>query len=141
MQSIKIERGKAKTSKKPKILVVDDEPHIVRMIKLAVEDKFEVVEAYSALEAIKKARIEKPDLITVDVMMPNTDGLTLCKKFRKIPSTKDIPIMVISAKDSIQDKIAGIDAGAIDYLEKPFKIEELNSKIANNINAYKWWEN
>jgi len=119
---------------KIKVLVVDDEPHIVNLIKLSLNsDDYEIIEAYSGQEAIELAIKNQPHIITMDVMMPNMDGFQVCRELRKIPVTKNIPIMILSAKDALHDKFDGIDAGAIDYLTKPFDPAELNNRIKTNL--------
>lgn len=119
---------------KKKILVVDDEPHIVDLIKFSLDpNKFEIIEAYSGTDAIELAIKEQPDLITLDIMMPNMDGFEICKHLKENSITRNIPVIMISAKNLIQDKFKGIDSGAVDYLEKPFEPEELRRKIETNL--------
>jgi DNA-binding response OmpR family regulator len=118
---------------KPKVLVIDDEPHICHLIRHAIEDRFEVHEAYSAVDAIKCAREIEPDIITMDLMMPGMSGFEICRALKKIPSTREVPIIIISAKDEINDKIEGINVGAIDYITKPFDVNKLVEKIEENL--------
>lgn len=121
------------SSKKQKILVVDDEPHIVDLIKMSLDDQYEVMGAYTGEEAIELAIREKPDIITMDVMMPNLDGFEVTRKLKELDGTKNIPIIIISAKDQLIDKFEGIDSGAIDYITKPFRPQELITKIEQNL--------
>lgn len=118
-----------KQTPKKKILVVDDEPHIVNLIKILLQDRYEIIEAYSSLVAMKKAIEEKPDLITLDVMMPNMDGFELCDRLKANPMTRNIPIIMVTAKTRMKDKIEGIEVGADDYITKPFDPIELEQKI------------
>jgi CheY-like chemotaxis protein len=120
-------------SRKPKILVVDDEPNIVTLLRVNLRDHYEVMDAYCGEEAIKKAKEEKPDLITMDVMMPAMDGLTVSQELKNNPLTKDIPIVIISAKTQTEDKFKAIEAGADDYITKPFTKSELKEVIDNNL--------
>lgn len=118
---------------KKKILVVDDEPHIVNLIKLTLSDDFEVIEAYSGMEAVEKVKTQKPDLVILDLMMPNMDGFETCAKLRTMPQTKQTPIMILSAKSQIVDKFKSINAGADDYMCKPFDPSELQKRVLSNI--------
>lgn len=122
------------TDKKPKILVVDDEPHIAKLIKLSLKKKFDVIEAYNGQTAIEKTNKEKPDLVLLDIMMPGMNGLEVCKKLKHNKITKDIPIVILSAKSQLDDKFQGIDAGAIDYITKPFDPVDLLKKVEANLN-------
>lgn len=119
--------------RKPKILVVDDEPNIVMLLRVNLREDYEVFDAYCGEEAIKKTKELKPDLITMDVMMPTLDGLTVSQMLKSDPETKDIPIVIISAKTQTEDKFKAIEAGADDYITKPFTKKELKEKIDNNL--------
>lgn len=124
----------ASNKKKTKVLIVDDEPHIVKLIKLSLDpEKYEIHEAYSGLEALEKAKSIYPDLITLDIMMPNMSGYEVCKLLKKNPLTSYIPILMLSAKTELKDKMASIMTGADDYLSKPFDPTELVNKIKVNL--------
>jgi len=124
-----------KNSKTSKILVVDDEPHIVNLIKLTLtSDKYEIFSAYSGTEALKLAKQIKPDLIILDLMMPNIDGYEVCENLRKDPKTSELPIMILSAKSQLVDKFKSINVGADDYMTKPFDPEELIKRVKINLN-------
>lgn len=113
-----------------KILVVEDEPHISRLVKVVLEKKgFEVVQAFVGQEGLEKAKTEKPDLIILDVMMPNMDGFEVAKRLSGNKETKGIPIIMLSSAAQFKDKMKGLDAGAADYLTKPFENEELIAKV------------
>lgn len=120
-------------TKKPKILVVDDEPHIAKLIKLSLKKKFDVIEAYNGQTAIEKVNQEKPDLVLLDLMMPGMNGLDVCKKLKHSKTTREIPIVILSAKSQLDDKFQGIDAGAIDYITKPFDPVDLLKKVEANL--------
>ena len=110
-----------------KILVVDDEDLLVKGIRFNLQnDGYEVVTGSNGLEAIEHARINNPDLIILDVMMPEMDGLTACGKIREF---SDVPIILLTAKTTDMDKLMGFDQGADDYLTKPFNILELKARI------------
>jgi len=110
-----------------RILVVDDEKGLVRIIRLNLEqDGFDVVEAYNGSQAMEKLRTTLPDLVLLDVMMPDTDGFTVLKMIRQIGN---IPVIMLTAKGEEDDKIKGLELGADDYVTKPFSPRELTSRI------------
>ena len=123
-----------KQERKTKVLIVDDEPHIVKLIKMTLDPaRYDIYEAYSGAEALEKAKTVYPDLITLDIMMPNMSGYDVCKMLKKNPLTSYIPIVMLSAKTELKDKMASILSGADDYLTKPFDPEELVNKINVNL--------
>lgn len=110
-----------------KICVVDDEDLLVKGIRFNLKNEgYEVVTGSNGLEAVDLARNEKPDLIVLDVMMPEMDGLTACTKIREF---SQVPIILLTAKTDDMDKLMGFDVGADDYLTKPFNILELKARI------------
>ena len=110
-----------------RILVVDDEDLLVKGIRFNLQnDGYEVVTGSNGLEAIELAKTDKPDLIILDVMMPEMDGLTACAKIREF---SNVPIILLTAKTADMDKLLGFDQGADDYLTKPFNILELKARI------------
>ena len=110
-----------------KILVVDDEDLLVKGIRFNLQnDGYEVVTGSNGLDAIELAKSKKPDLIVLDVMMPQMDGLNACAKIREF---SDVPIIMLTAKTDDMDKLMGFDQGADDYLTKPFNILELKARI------------
>jgi two-component system alkaline phosphatase synthesis response regulator PhoP len=114
-----------------KILVVDDERGIVNTLKISLEsDNYKIVEAYTGDGAIRKARLEAPDLILLDIMLLDMTGYEICNILRKDPLTKSIPIIMLTGMGEI-GRMAGLELGADDYITKPFDIKELKSKIRN----------
>lgn len=112
---------------KKRILVVDDEKGLVKIVHLNLEqDGFDVVEAYNGSQAMEKLRTTLPDLVLLDVMMPDMDGFTVLKMIRQIGS---IPVIMLTAKSEEDDKIKGLELGADDYVTKPFSPRELTSRI------------
>ena len=110
-----------------KILVVDDEELLVKGIRFNLQnDGYEVISGTNGLEAITIAKNEKPNLIILDVMMPEMDGLTACQKIREF---SHVPIILLTAKADDIDKLMGFENGADDYLTKPFNILELKARI------------
>ncbi len=114
-----------------KILVVDDERGTVSTLKMSLEsDNYKVVEAYTGDGAIRKARSEVPDLILLDLMLPDMTGYEICNKIRKDPLTRSIPIIMLTGMGET-GRIAGLELGANDYITKPFDLNELKAKIRN----------
>ncbi|MCD4840449.1 MAG: response regulator [Methanosarcinales archaeon] len=113
-----------------KILIVDDELDTLIPLKRALEaEDYLVVEASSGMEAIEKARSAHPDLILLDLMMPGMDGFEVCNVLKDDVLTSHIPIIMLTAKGEIDDKIEGIETGADDYVTKPFDLGELKARI------------
>ncbi len=109
------------------VLVVDDEPHVVEFIAMNLElEGFRVVRAANGYEALEKAAKEMPDLVVLDIMMPDIDGFETLEKLRDISA---IPVIFLSAKGEEVDRIRGLDLGADDYITKPFGPRELVSRI------------
>ena len=109
------------------VLVVDDEPHVVEFIAMNLElEGFRVVRAANGYEALEKAAKEMPDLVILDIMMPDIDGFETLEKLRDISA---IPVIFLSAKGEEVDRIRGLDLGADDYITKPFGPKELVSRI------------
>ncbi len=110
-----------------KILVVDDEELLVKGIRFNLRGEgYDVITGNTGLEALQRAQNENPDLIVLDVMMPEMDGLTACSKIREF---SNVPIILLTAKTDDMDKLMGFDCGADDYLTKPFNILELKARI------------
>ncbi len=113
-----------------KILIVDDELDTLVPLKRTLEaGDYQVIEASNGMEAIEKTRSEQPDLILLDLMMPGMDGIEVCKVLKEDPTTDDIPVIMLTAKGDIEDKIGGIETGADDYVTKPFDLGELKARI------------
>ena len=111
-----------------KILVVDDEQAVRESLRRSLRfNGYEVLTANDGLEAVETVRAENPELVILDVMMPNMDGLEACRTLRS--EGWDRPILVLTARDGVSDRVAGLDAGADDYLPKPFALEELLARV------------
>lgn len=112
---------------RPSILVVDDEPQILRVLRASLPARgFEVRTADSGEEALEAIRKEIPDLVILDLVMPELSGLEVCREVRKI---SEVPIIVLSAKGSEKDKVIALEMGADDYVTKPFGMKELIARI------------
>jgi len=112
-----------------RILVVDDEPSIVELLVYNLRRaNYEVVIARDGEEALVKARLEQPDLIILDLMLPRLDGLEVCRALRR---ERDVPIIMLTARDSEVDRVVGLELGADDYVVKPFSVRELMARVKN----------
>lgn len=115
---------------KPTILIVDDEPDAIELIDFNLRAAgFRTAAAMSGDEALKQAREVLPDLIVLDLMLPEVDGLEVCKILRRDPATSSVPIVMLTAKASELDRILGLELGADDYVTKPFSPRELVLRI------------
>lgn len=113
-----------------KILVIDDLPENVFMLQDRLEHEgYDVITAYDGKSGIEKALNEMPDLILLDVMMPGITGLEVCKILVNDPASKDIPIILVTAKSGAEDTKEGLEAGAFDYIKKPFNRIELLARV------------
>lgn len=117
-------------NKQPLILIVDDVLENIQILgKILKENDYKIAIANNGRQAISTAVAIKPDLILLDVMMPELDGYETCKRLKEIPGTKDIPIIFLTAKCETQDIIDGFKAGALDYITKPFNSYELKARV------------
>jgi two-component system, OmpR family, response regulator MprA len=112
------------------VLVIDDEESIIDLIKLGLKyEGFEVVAAGDGEEGIAIAQRTNPLFIILDWMLPDMDGLEVCRRLRSNPTTREIPILLLTAKDEVGSRVEGLNTGADDYLTKPFNFEELVARI------------
>jgi DNA-binding response OmpR family regulator len=115
---------------RPKILVVDDEPEAVELVEFNLKQAgFDVLTAVDGSEAVKKARTAVPNMIVLDLMLPEIDGLEVCKMLRRDAATGGIPIIMLTAKAAEIDRVLGLELGADDYITKPFSPRELVLRI------------
>jgi two-component system alkaline phosphatase synthesis response regulator PhoP len=122
---------------KGKILVVDDEIYIVHILDFSLGmEGYEVITALDGEQAVERAQAEKPDLIVLDIMMPKLDGYETCKILKGDPATRDIPVILLSAKGRNIDQKIGFEVGADDYITKPFSprklVERINGILGQN---------
>src|SRR5436305_12176592 len=112
----------------PRVLVVDDDPQLREALTRALElDGYQVTTARNGAKALESTGASRPDVMVLDVMMPYVGGLDVCRTLRE---RKDrLPILVLTARDEVGDRVAGLDAGADDYLTKPFALEELRARL------------
>lgn len=113
-----------------KILVVDDEDDILHFLELVLREKgYDVVTAGSGHEALTRAQLARPDLVLLDIMMPQMDGWEVLKLLRVDDTTAHVPVAMLSARTEAKDRVQGLQEGAVDYICKPFSLQELIDKI------------
>ena len=111
-----------------RVLVVDDEPNLAEVVTMALRmEKWDVRSAGDGMSAVRVARQFRPDVVVLDVMLPDMSGLDVLRKLRQY--TPDLPVLFLTAKDSVEDRIAGLTAGGDDYVTKPFSLEELVARL------------
>ena len=118
---------------KRKLLIADDSPLAHQVYMDCLGDGFEYLHAYDGMDALVTATAEVPDLILLDLMMPLLDGRTICRKLKTYPRTKDIKIVMVTAKDSQTDRLVGFEVGADDYIEKPCPPDFLLQRIKKHL--------
>ncbi len=112
------------------ILIVDDDPDILELLKMSLEPEgYGVQTAGDGENAIQRATIDPPDLILLDVMMPHKDGLQVIETLKTIEATKNVPVILVTARGQTEDKVLGLDIGADDYITKPFDLREVTARI------------
>jgi CheY-like chemotaxis protein len=118
----------------PSILVVDDQPINVQLLKRKLErEGIQITAAYSGLEALESVRQKKPDLILLDVMMPDMDGIEVCQRLQADETTRGIPIIFITARAAKESKIEGLSVGAVDYITKPIDLDETLARVQTQL--------
>ncbi len=114
------------------ILIIDDEPDIVKVLKIRLQKQgYDVSTAGTGQAGVQTAGIKNPDLILLDLMLPDMDGFDVCKKIRQDKNTQHIPIIMLTARSSNMDQVVGLELGADDYVTKPFDFTVLHSRIKN----------
>ena len=115
-----------------KIMIVDDEMTTLLPLKRSLEaEGYRVLEAYDGYQAIEKSKKEMPELIVLDLMLPGIDGFEVCAQLKKDKLTGKIPVIMLTARDEVRDKVEGLEIGADDYVTKPFSLNELKARIRN----------
>lgn len=114
---------------KLKVLIVDDNPDILDLLETTLQDEFALTKASSGNEALDKLKTTKPDLLVLDYMLPDLEGPEICKIVRKDPLFLNIPILMLTGKGEVEDKVGGLEAGVDDYMLKPFEPQELIARI------------
>ncbi|MGO8931118.1 MAG: ATP-binding protein [Limisphaerales bacterium] len=122
----------------PTILVADDEPDMLRFLKSQLSSHYRVLEAVDGQQAIEKASQFLPDIILLDMMMPEKDGLQACREIREHTPTQSIPVVLLTARADEETKLAALSAGASDFLTKPFSTTELHVRIKNLVESHQY---
>lgn len=122
-------------SRKPKLLIADDEPDMLRFLKSQLSDTFEVLEAVDGQQAVEKAAQFLPDIILSDMMMPEKDGLQVCRELRERSITRSIPVVLLTARADEKTKLECLAAGANDFLPKPFSLTEIMVRLKNLVDS------
>ena len=121
-----------------KILVVDDEAYIVELVKFNLEKEgYQVIVASDGRNALKMVQTEQPDLVLLDIMLPNIDGLEVCRILKQSPDTNSIPIIMLTAKGDEFDTVLGLEMGADDYIKKPFSPRDMIARVKARLRALK----
>lgn len=123
------------SSKMQTILAVDDSPIMQEMVKRALEQDYNVLVSDNAVDALALIYHKPISLLLLDVTMPEVDGLELCRTVRSLPQFQDLPIIMLTARDSMFDKVQGRLAGATEYLTKPFNADQLREMVTQFINS------
>lgn len=121
----------------PRLLVADDEPDMLRFLKSQLSPYYEVIEAVDGQQALDKAAQFLPDVILLDMMMPEKDGLEVCQELRQRPSTAPIPVVLLTARADDETKLAALKAGASDFLTKPYSTTELHVRVKNLVDSHR----
>lgn len=117
-----------------RILIVDDERLNITVLAALLEEDYEILVAKDGEQALKRARGEhKPDLILLDVVMPNMDGYEVCQILKKDPTTQHIPVIFITVKSTVEEETRGLELGAVDYIAKPFSPAIVKARVANHV--------
>ena len=120
---------------KDRIFIVEDEHRIARFLQIELEHEgYDTAIEENGLRAFERIAQEDYDLVLLDIMLPDMDGMTICRKVREI---SNIPIIMLTARDDVEDKVHGLDLGADDYITKPFAIQELLARVRNALRKYK----
>lgn len=126
------------TSEKQTVLIVDDEPLNIKILSRALCDDYEVQTAGNGQEALVIAcGSTPPDLILLDVLMPEMDGHELCRKLKNADKTRDIPVIFLTGQDSVEDEAKGLELGAVDYIAKPFSLPIIMARVGNHMKLKK----
>jgi len=113
----------------PKLLVIDDEPQIRVLLREFFSDHFEVTVGATGKEAVALSRSVKPDIILMDMMMPELDGVSACDQIRQTPETRHIPVLILTAANTSMERMRAFNLGADDFISKPFEIEEVLTRL------------
>ncbi len=123
---------------KPLILIVDDEPGVLAVVRLSLStqgDRYELLEATNAADAIRQALSAQPDLVLLDIGLPDQDGFSVCRTLKQTPATRDATVIMLTARNQPSDRQLATEAGADAYLAKPFSPRELISMVSEKLDG------
>lgn len=126
----------AQKNRKDLILVVDDQPNNLKVIASILQDDYTLSFANNGFNALKMLEKGKPNLILLDIMMPDMDGFEVCRRIQKMEALKNVPVIFLSAKTNIDDIIKGFQSGAVDYITKPFNSLEVKVRVKNHLKLH-----
>lgn len=118
---------------KPKILIVDDERMNIELLHHGLKNEYHIIAAFKGIDVLETTKTELPDLILLDVVMPDLDGHKICMQLKADPITKDIPVIFVTGQDALKDELIGLKLGAVDYFKKPFSMPLVKLRIKNQI--------
>jgi len=122
---------------KPVVLIVDDEPINIDLLREALKDDYKLIIATRGIQAITMAEQKLPDIILMDIMMPEMDGYEACEKIKENKKTRHIPIIFVSALNELEDRTVGFEMGAVGYITKPFEVKEVYETVKLHITVIK----
>jgi signal transduction histidine kinase len=125
-------------ARRPRVLIADDEPDMLRFLKSQMEKDYDVLEAVDGQQALEKARQFLPNLVLLDMMMPEKDGITVCRELKEAGPTRSIPVLMLTARADEATKFSALEAGANDFLTKPFSGPELKARVRNLIESLRF---
>jgi two-component system, OmpR family, alkaline phosphatase synthesis response regulator PhoP len=130
-----VQRRKGARMGSSKVLLIDDEPDLVDMMRMALEEQFEVIVAYNGKEGVAKAKMEKPDAIVLDIMMPEKDGFAACRELKADPQTASTPVLILTGVAEYfgrtkHTKLSGMEIEADDFIPKPVDPNELVRRVS-----------
>ncbi|HVZ81034.1 MAG TPA: ATP-binding protein [bacterium] len=125
------------SSKRPRLVLADDEPDMLRFVKSQLGRDYEILEAVNGTEAVEKTRQYLPEVVVLDMMMPEKDGIEACREIKAEPATRTIPVLLLTAWAEEKTKLAALQAGASDFLTKPFSTTELHVRVKNLIASHR----
>lgn len=124
----------------PRILIVDDEPRNIRLIQVMLSNQpYEIVTAYTGAEALEICRTQAPDLVLLDILMPQLNGYEVCRQIKSDPLLRMVPVVMVTALNEVRDRVKALDAGADDFLTKPIDATELNLRVRSLLRVREYY--
>ena len=126
------------TEAKPIVLIVDDTPYNIRYLVEALRHDYELIIATSGADALRLVGESPPDLILLDIMMPNMDGYEVCRRLKEMEAGRELPVIFVTAMTEVGDEERGLSLGAVDFVTKPFSIPLVKARVENHL-ALAWY--